>query len=238
MQDTIEALPNKITQMSSMTPIAVTLAIHAVAFILKDHAACELVESAAKQITEIVAQQISDTAAKQISDSLSSRLVDHIVAAISSQVALIHTASQALVESLEEAKNLHATISQERDEKEDNVKTTVDRIKEAADALYSSVKNCQTTMQLLTPSLDTMQTKIDSLFAKISDTSSQQITMSQPTYSTVVAAHLPPTVDKAVGRAAIRAHKILLDPSPASKLKEMLAKVPPNLSGPYAMEIL
>ncbi|KIK41500.1 hypothetical protein CY34DRAFT_761526 [Suillus luteus UH-Slu-Lm8-n1] len=49
---------------------------------------------------------------------------------------------------------------------------------------------------------------------------------SQPTYSLIVTSHLPPSVDKATGRAAIWAREIMLEPQAGSAL------FPPNTSNP------
>lgn len=43
-------------------------------------------------------------------------------------------------------------------------------------------------------------------------------TPNQPTYSSVVANNLPPKVDQVIGRAAICAQQILLDPKPGTDL--------------------
>ncbi|KAG2049923.1 hypothetical protein BDR06DRAFT_974877 [Suillus hirtellus] len=188
--------------MSSTTPVHVTSAIRAVAFIMKEHVASEIAELAAKQIT----------------DNLTAKLVDHVVAAISPQVALIHDASQTLNATIEDSTRLHTSISRERTEKEDNVKTAADRIEEAADALYDSVETYQKALQILTPSLDATQEKIDLLHSQISKNPPEIQQAPRPTYSSVVAAQLPPMVDQAISRAAIRARQVLLDPKPGEQL--------------------
>lgn len=198
----------QITQMSSSTPAPVISATRAVAFILKEHIACDIAEKAAKQISE----------------SLSARLVEHVVAAISPQVALVHSASQAIADSLEETKTLYNLIGRERAEKEDGIKTAADRIEEAADSLYSSLELCQNDLKTLTPSLDAAHDKINSLYTKISNPPTQQTVPSQPLYSNIAANHLPPTVDQVLGRAAIKARQVLLDPTPGETL------FPPNSS--------
>lgn len=114
----------QVTQMSSTMPIHVTLAICAVAFIMKEH----------------IASKIAELAAKPITDNLTAKLVDHMVAAISLQVASIHNTSQTLNATIKGSAKLHTSIGRERTEKEDNVKTAADRIEEAADALYDSVE--------------------------------------------------------------------------------------------------
>ncbi|KAG2743516.1 hypothetical protein P692DRAFT_20745645, partial [Suillus brevipes Sb2] len=191
----------QITQMSNTTPAPVIAATRAVAFILKEHAASELASLVAKQVT----------------DNVTSKLVDHVIAAISPQVALVHSASQSLTSTLDEATNLHRSIERERTEKEDNIKTAADRIEDAADALYDSVETYQKALKTLAPSLDATQEKIDLFFTQMTKTPTQQPT-TVPSYSAVVATNLDPTVDKAIGRAAIKARQILLDPKPDSSL--------------------
>ncbi|KAG2061007.1 hypothetical protein BDR06DRAFT_1049074 [Suillus hirtellus] len=70
--------------------------------------------------------------------------------------------------------------------------------------------------------------------------------LNQPSYSTVAASRLPPSVDQAIGRAAIRAWQILLDPQPGEhlfphntsntdivkKLREALSNIHSNDSPP------
>lgn len=209
-----------ITQMSSNTPAHVVSAIRAVAFILKDH---DINETA-------------DLVAEQITANISDKLVDHMVAAISPQVALIHNASQTLEGIIEKSTSLHTSIGRERTEKEDNIKTAAERIEDAADALFDSVETYQKALQTLSPSLDVTQEKIDMLHTQILKVSMQASTHAStqasmqtsnpiwPSYSSVVSVHLPPAVDQAIGRAAIRACQVLLDPKPGETL------FPPNLS--------
>ncbi|KAG1824333.1 uncharacterized protein BJ212DRAFT_1475637 [Suillus subaureus] len=95
----------QISQMSSSTLASVTAAIRAVAFIMKDHEANEIVEK--------VVDQVAAKAAEQIMDSLTTRLVNHVITAISPQVALVHTVSQSLTTSLEQATRLQNTLKRE-----------------------------------------------------------------------------------------------------------------------------
>lgn len=60
----------QVTQMAKPIPLAVTNAIRAVAFILKQHAASEIAEVVAK------------IAAEQLADSLSANIVNNVIAAI------------------------------------------------------------------------------------------------------------------------------------------------------------
>ncbi|KIK40535.1 hypothetical protein CY34DRAFT_87162 [Suillus luteus UH-Slu-Lm8-n1] len=72
-------------------------------------------------------------------------------------------------------------------------------------------------LQTLAPSLDAMQEKIDMLSTQMTQAPSQLPT-SMFSYSVAVTANLDPTIDKAIGRAAIWARQILLDPKPNSTL--------------------
>ena len=84
-------------------------------------------------------------------------LVDHIVAVIAPQVAHVHTTSTSLVSTLEQAEQLHSMLEREKGEKDDDIKIVADRIKEAADVLFSSVEDCQNAMKVLSPSLEATQ---------------------------------------------------------------------------------
>ncbi|KAG2356834.1 hypothetical protein BDR07DRAFT_1380531 [Suillus spraguei] len=175
-------------------------------------------------ITQLANDNIANTISKTITDDITTKMIDHIVAAISPQVALVHNASQSLTTTLEEMATLHTPIGRERTEKEDNIKTVADQIEDAADTLYDSVETYQKALQILTPSLDATQEKIDQLSTQILKTSTQTQGTAHPSYSSVAVAHLPLQVDKALGRAALQAHQILLDPLPGGVL------FPPNTS--------
>lgn len=204
----------QITQMSSTIPLPVTSAIRAVAFLLKDHVACEIADSAATRLTDV----------------LTPRLVDHVIAAIAPQVASILTTSEALRDTLVQATTLQNTINRERDEQEGDLKVAAERFEEAADTLYESIEDCNNSYKLLTPSLEFTQDRLNNLSTQLSQQPRTQstsptvntvnpATVSQTqTYSSVTAAHLPPSIDKAVSRAAIRARQILLDPLPGDNL--------------------
>ncbi|KAG1791261.1 uncharacterized protein HD556DRAFT_1310124 [Suillus plorans] len=200
--------------MSSTIPLPVTSAIRAVAFLLKDHVACEIADSTATRLTDV----------------LTPRLVDHVIAAIAPQVASILTTSEALRDTLVQATTLQNTINRERDEQEGDLKVAAERFEEAADPLYESIEDCNNSYKLLTPSLEFTQDRLNNLSTQLSQQPRTQstsptvntvnpATVSQTqTYSSVTAAHLPPSIDKAVSRAAIRARQILLDPLPGDNL--------------------
>lgn len=227
----------QITQMSSSTPVPVVAAIRAVAFLLKDVETCNVVDAITKQAahsitTKLDDDNVADALSRKITDNITARLVDHVVAAISPQVALVHDASQTLTSTIEGARTLHTSIGRERTEQEDNIKTAADRIEDAADALYDSVETYQKALQILTPSLDATQEKIDQLSSQITKVPVQAHGATHPSYSAAAAAHIPPQVDKALGRAALQARQILLDPIPGGTLfppdtskRDMAAKI-------------
>ncbi|KAG1735860.1 uncharacterized protein EDB91DRAFT_1083499, partial [Suillus paluster] len=216
--------------MSSTTPLPVTSAIRVVAFLLKDHVACDIAESAATQLT----------------DALTPWLVDHVVAAIAPQVARVHTSSKTMASTLEQAERVLSMLEREKTEKESNITVAAERIEEAANILFSSVEDCQNVVKALSPSLEATQNHLNLLSTQISTLPSKTTSLPQPSYSSVVASQLQPSVDKAVGRAAIRACQVLLDPmlgetlfppnmsnsDIAKKLKEALMKARDNSTPP------
>ncbi|KAG1726348.1 uncharacterized protein EDB91DRAFT_1061666 [Suillus paluster] len=113
---------------------------------------------------------------------------------------------------------LHTSTCRERTKKEDNIKTAADHIEDAADALYDSVETYQKALQILTPSLDATQEKIDQLSTQISKAPVQTPGTAHSSYSSVVTAHIPLQVDRALGHAALQARQILLDPLPGGTL--------------------
>lgn len=204
-----------ITQMSATTPLPVVSAIRAVAFILKKHTACEIAEAAARQL--------ADT----LSDAITGKIVDHAIAALAPQIASLHSASEALAvtaknaedtltTSLDKTERIHRLAKDERTEQEGGVSIAAERLEEVADALYASVSDCQNAINVLAPSLDVTQERVNRLSTQMLATPPPTLTPVQPSYSTIAAAHLPPKVDQAVGRAAIRARQILLDPNPGT----------------------
>ncbi|KAG1837485.1 hypothetical protein F4604DRAFT_1692204 [Suillus subluteus] len=209
--------------MSSSTPVPVVAAIQAVAFLLKNVETGNAADEITKQVTHSLIAKLDnnnlvDTISKQITDDITAKLVDHVVAAMSPQVALVHNASQTLTSTIEDMRSLYTSIGRERTEKEDNVKMAIDRIEDAADALYDSVETYQKALQTLAPSLDATQEKLDQLTTQITKTPAQVQGTVHPSYSSVVATHMPPQVDKALGRAALQACQILLDPLPGGIL--------------------
>ncbi|KAG0692993.1 hypothetical protein DFH29DRAFT_1007803 [Suillus ampliporus] len=205
-----------ITQLPGNTPMHVIAAIRTVTFILKKHTACE----------------IAETAAKQVVDTLSTRIVNSVITAIAPQVATVLHSSESLVTTLKQADELYHSMKMEHDtrdaehnEKEESVHIAAEHIEEAADTLFTSVKDCQNALKTLSPSLDATQERINFLSMQmLSMPPSQPQETLRPTYSSMAAAHLPPMIDQAVGRAAIHARQILLDPRPGDAL------FPPNTS--------
>ncbi|KAG1803596.1 uncharacterized protein HD556DRAFT_594542 [Suillus plorans] len=181
----------QITQISSSIPLPVITAIRAVAFIMKKHEASELAKEVAQQITEAITPNI----------------VDNVIAAIAPQVAKVLTASDLLETTLGQVEHIRSSLVREREEKEQNFATAVERIEEMAGNLYGVVEECQNKLTPLPPLLESTKEKIDSLTTQFSDKTASLPSSSLPqrTYSSVVAAHIPPSADRAVGRAAIRA---------------------------------
>ncbi|KAG2061164.1 hypothetical protein BDR06DRAFT_1002340 [Suillus hirtellus] len=119
-----------------------------------------------------------------------------------------------LISSLDKAEHLHQIARDKKTEQEGGVSIAVEQLEEAADAPYTSVIDCQNAIKVLTPSLDIMQDRINHLSMQMLLTPLPMQVHTPPIYSSVAAVHLPPKVDQAVGRVAIRAHQILLDPNP------------------------
>ncbi|KAG0700623.1 hypothetical protein DFH29DRAFT_1000959 [Suillus ampliporus] len=129
----------------------------------------------------------------------------HVIAALAPQIAKVLNASKTMAGS------------------ENEVQTAAGRIEAAADALYESVKDCHNAMKLLSPSLDSTQQCLNTLSTQLTDRSTrthvpQNSQLPAPSYSSITAAHLSPTIDQAVARAAIRARQIILDPSPGGTM--------------------
>ncbi|OAX31620.1 hypothetical protein K503DRAFT_811559 [Rhizopogon vinicolor AM-OR11-026] len=199
-----------ITQISGNTPLPVITAIRVVAFIMKKHTACE----------------IATAAAKQLMDTLSSHIVNNVIGAIAPHVANVLSTSESMTSTLEQDNRLYQSIKAEHDEKEGNTSIAVDCIEEAANNLFESIGNCQKALKTLSLSLDATQDRVNQLSTQLptAPPQTQLPVNTKPSYSAVAAALLPPTVDQAVGRAAIRARQVLLDPKPGDNL------FPPNTS--------
>ncbi|KAG2746340.1 hypothetical protein P692DRAFT_20782591, partial [Suillus brevipes Sb2] len=192
-----------ITQMSSATPTPVIAAIRAVAFLLRKQVVCEIAEAAA------------NTLATSLTDTISSRLVDHAIAALAPQIANIHVASEALSKTAQQA---DTTLATTLDKAERGVSVAAERIEEVADALYATVSDCQNAVKLLAPSLDSTQERLNLLSKQMLTSPPSTHPAPSLSYSAATAAHLPLKVDHAIGRAAIRACQIILDPKPGTSL--------------------
>ncbi|KIK34516.1 hypothetical protein CY34DRAFT_97858 [Suillus luteus UH-Slu-Lm8-n1] len=210
-----------ITQMSANIPLPVTTAIRAVAFILKKHTACEIAKAAAEQLASDLVPQLT----AQLKDSLSLHTTD-LQATTERLANLAQQADNTLVPTVASVERLHKLLKDEHEEKEDDARIAADRIEEAVNKLQSSVEEHRATLKSLAPSLTATQDRINQLSAQLLSPPQQPSLppSSQPSYSSIVASHLPPSVDKAVGHAAIRAREILLEPQPNSTL------FPPNTS--------
>ncbi|KAG1786545.1 uncharacterized protein HD556DRAFT_1313422 [Suillus plorans] len=92
-----------------------------------------------------------------------SSIVDQVAAVIAPQMEKVITFTKTLTDTLGQAEETQCSLIREREEKEQDLKTSAERIEEAADAFYHSAEDCQNAMKLLTPSLDSAQNKINSL---------------------------------------------------------------------------
>jgi hypothetical protein len=75
-------------------------------------------------------------------------------------------------------------------EQEGGVSIAAERLEEAANALYTSVIDCQNAIKVLTPSLDTIQEHINNLSSQMLSSPPVILVNTQQTYSTITAAHL------------------------------------------------
>lgn len=213
-----------ITQLKAV-PLPAVEAIRAVAFIMKKHEANEIAETITDQIT----------------NNLSPRIAEYVIAAIAPQVAKILSTSESLENTLKEAERMRTMIEREEEERKGETTTAAERFEEAADTLHESMETCSKTLKSLEPNLSKIQERIDELCLQLTSsqnptqnqndpansnsnsnpnnpTPNQQQQPYQPTYSSITAANLPPAIDKAVARAALRACQIILDPLPGGNV--------------------
>ncbi|OJA11650.1 hypothetical protein AZE42_10164 [Rhizopogon vesiculosus] len=128
---------------------------------------------------------------------------------------------------LTQAEQIRDVLERERQEKDEGIKTAVDRLEDSAYALYSNVEDCENTIKLFTPFLISTQSRLNTISQQLTSQNSPLASTQPPlnttqsalpmypsslTYSVAAAAHLPPSVDQAVARASIRARQILLEP--------------------------
>jgi hypothetical protein len=73
------------------------------------------------------------------------------------------TASESLASTLSQATQLRDVLERERREKEDSIAIATERLEEAAYALYSNVEDCENTIKLLSPSLESTQNRLNTL---------------------------------------------------------------------------
>ncbi|KAG2103733.1 uncharacterized protein F5147DRAFT_775860 [Suillus discolor] len=139
------------------------------------------------------------------------------------QMAKLLTASDQLSDTVERTEAVRKAMVNDRDEMDDGLQISASRIETVADELHTSVEDCQNALKLLSPSLDTTQERLNTLSTQLLtqhvpthyDGNTEETDTNQPqrqTYSSIVTANLTPSIDKAIGRAAIRAREILLDP--------------------------
>ncbi|OJA15712.1 hypothetical protein AZE42_12979, partial [Rhizopogon vesiculosus] len=190
-----------ITQISSATSLPVVTAIRAVAFLLKKHAVCE----------------IADTVSQQISTDLIPHLVDNFIRAIAPQIAKVLSVSEFLDKTLEKVELERKITEREREEKNENAFIAAERLEEAADLCFVSLAECNKAITSLTPAMEQATVKFNLI--QTPPTPSQPSPPPAPaTFSSIVASYLPPPVDKALSRAALRARQITLNPPPGGHI--------------------
>ncbi|OJA20797.1 hypothetical protein AZE42_13677, partial [Rhizopogon vesiculosus] len=184
-----------ITQLKSV-PLSAQTAIRAVAFILEEHASIEIASTIAK----------------------------HVIEAISPHIANIQSTSAALA-STSNSLALTNTPAVDLEAKLISLNDTATRIEDAADGVFSSTEDIKNAIEILSPSLDKTHHLLDTFAAKISSSTPAQTTTPalKPSYSSITANNLSPSIDRAVARASIRARQILLLPKPGNSI------FPPNL---------
>jgi len=188
-----------ITQISPATPLPVVTAIRAVAFLLKKHAVCE----------------IADTVSQQISTALIPHLVDNFIGAIAPQIAKVLTASESLDKTLEKIELEHKISDREREERNENALIAAERLEDAADLCFVSLSECNKAITSLNPAMEQVTEKLNSIPSSSPPPQPTSIPAS-PTYSSIAATSLPPPIDKALARAALRARQIMLNPPPGT----------------------
>ncbi|KAN0086066.1 hypothetical protein V8E55_007200 [Tylopilus felleus] len=135
-----------ISQLEKVSRPAVE-AIRVVAFLLQDHAASEL--------ATLVLDQIKMTAAK---------VSNHVITVISPHVANILHSAELLHNNIDKINHTEKTIIDSLTPAA--LEAFVGRAEEAADAIFSGINNVKNTIELLTPSLDSTQNCINSVFTK------------------------------------------------------------------------
>ncbi|KAG0699963.1 hypothetical protein DFH29DRAFT_1001519 [Suillus ampliporus] len=143
-------------------------------------------------------------------------VADQVAAVIAPQMEKVIIITKTLTDTLGQAEEIQHSLIREREEKEQNLKTSAERIEEAADAFYQSAKDCQNAMKLLTPSIDSAQNKINSLTTQLqSQPEACPPTDNRPPHvSDAVRSFTPGPADQVLARAAIKACQILIDLTP------------------------
>jgi hypothetical protein len=172
----------------------------------------------------VLADQLTD----QLKGPLSAHLANHIALTLSPQIVDMTITTGSLAATLTQVEQIRDVLARERQEKDEGIQMAVDRLEESAYALYSNVQDCENTIKLLSPSLETTQSRLNTLSLQLAAQNSPTTitthppplntaqhtrpTQQSPSYSDIAATHLPPMVDQAVARASIRARQILLEP--------------------------
>ncbi|KAG3230002.1 hypothetical protein P692DRAFT_20700839, partial [Suillus brevipes Sb2] len=145
----------QITQISGSTPLPVLTAIISVIFLLKQHETDE--------IAEAVATQVSTSVTQNISDSITTKLVDHVIATIAPQIARILTASESLEHAAQKETEQLRKLVENRIDLDRDIDASEDRITLATDTLLCAIEDCQNSIDLVTPSLETTQQRLNTL---------------------------------------------------------------------------
>jgi hypothetical protein len=242
----VEALAEALLEFTLQAPNLTRLhtdIIRAIAVLLfeADHElkAQRIAETTSKYLTDVLGRLEKVAATCEVSSNVTS----------TSEITTILSISDKLAMSLENSSKIQSQLKRERDEGIEGARVIAVRVEEAADTVYGATQELNNTIQLLTPSLDSVKTKMNEL----TTTLSKPQTMPAPpnpthtsllprtnsngyaTYSTVAATTPPLTTstprvtrpsptDEAVARSAIRARQVLLDLIPGNKT------FPPNLS--------
>jgi hypothetical protein len=118
-------------------------------------------------------------------------IAKHILGVISPHIATIQATSEALSTtsiSLTNA-NTRADFT--------TLKATASRIENVADGVLSSIKDVKNAIEILSPSLDSTQHQLNSIATKITPTLTQNAP-TKPTYSSIAATNLSPSIQPCV----------------------------------------
>ncbi|KAG1807040.1 uncharacterized protein BJ212DRAFT_1303681 [Suillus subaureus] len=110
----------------------------------------------------------------------------------------------------------------EKDPDQIVIQAMIKRVEEVADGVYSSIADIKDTIKILTPAVNSLQTKIKDLMTKTLSNPTSQTMASWQSCSAITATNLPPMVDQVLARAAAHERQIILDSTPGNQI------FPPN----------